>query len=93
MRKQRQIRENIRENRDAYWTEVAEQLENAYGGKEMKLYYKLIKEAHGPQMASTTKGRQALSVQYMKAKEGTERTRTAEELARGKMDRAFHGAV
>ena len=31
-------------------------------------------------MASTTKGRQALTGQHMKAKEGTERTRTAEEL-------------
>ena len=80
MRKQRQIRENLRENRDAYWTEVAEQLENAYGSKDMKLYYKLIKELHGPQMASTIKGRQALTGQHVKAKEGTERTRTAEEL-------------
>ena len=80
-RKQRQIRENLRENRDAYWTEVAEeQLENACGSKDMKLYYKLIKEVHGPQMAITTKGRQALIGQYMKAKEGTERTRTAVEL-------------
>ena len=48
MRKQRQIRENLRENRDAYWTKVAEQLENAYGSKDMKLYYKLIKELHSP---------------------------------------------
>ena len=79
-RKQRQIRENLRENRDAYWTEVAEQLENAYGSKDMKLYYKLIKEAHGHQMAVTTKGRQALIGQHMKAKEGTEWTRTAVEL-------------
>ena len=49
-RKQRQIRENLRENRDLYWTDVAEQLEKAYGSKDMKLYYKLIKEALGPQL-------------------------------------------
>ena len=29
-RKQRQIRENLRQNRDSYWTEVAKQLEKAY---------------------------------------------------------------
>ena len=47
-RKQRQISENLRKNRDSYWTEVAEQLETAYASKDMKRYYKLIKEAHGP---------------------------------------------
>ena len=73
-RKKRQIRENIRQNRDSYWTEVAERLETAYGDKDMKLYYKLIKEAHGLQMASTTKGRQSLTGQHMKKKQGTERT-------------------
>jgi hypothetical protein len=65
-RKQRQIRENLRQNRDSYWTEVADRLETAYGGKDMKLYYKLHKEAHGPQLASTTKGRQSLAGQHMK---------------------------
>jgi len=79
-RKQRQIRENLRKNRDAYWTEVAEKLEEAYKDKDMKQYYKLIKEAHGPQMASTTKGRQSLTGQHMKMKEGNERTTTTVEL-------------
>ena len=59
--KQRQIRENLRQNRDSYWTEVAEKLETAYESKDMKLCYKLIKEAHGPQLTSTTKGRQSLA--------------------------------
>ena len=67
-RKQRQIRENLRKNRDEYWTEVAEKLETAYERKDMKLYYNLIKEAHGPQMASTTKERQALTGQHMKGR-------------------------
>ena len=79
-RKQRQIRENLRKNRDAYWTEVTEKLEEAYKDKDMKQYYKLIKEAHGPQMASTTKGRQSLTGQHMKMKEGNERTTTTVEL-------------
>ncbi len=46
----------------------------------MKLYYKLIKEAHGPQMANTTKGRQSLTGQHMKIKQGTEQTITTVEL-------------
>ena len=54
-RKQRQIRENLRKNRDSYWTEVAERLEMAYASKDMKRYYKLIKEAHGPQLAITSR--------------------------------------
>ena len=44
----------------------------------MKLYYKLIKEAHGPQLASTTKGRQSLAGQHMKDRQGNERTTTKE---------------
>ena len=79
-RKQRQIRENLRQNRDAYWTEVARKLEEAYEDKDMKMYYKLIKEAHGPQMPSTTKGAQSLTGQHMKMKQGTERTTTKVEL-------------
>ena len=79
-RKQRQIRENLRRNRDAYWTEVAKRLEEAYEDKDMKRYYKLIKEAHGPQMANTTKGRQSITGQHMKLKQGTERTTTTVEL-------------
>ena len=67
-RKQRQIRENLRHNRDAYWTDVAGKLEAAYKEKDTKLYYKLIKEAHGLQLASTTKGVQALNGQHMKWK-------------------------
>lgn len=68
-RKQRKIREkNLRQNRDAYWTEVDEKLEEAYGCKDMKLNYKLIKEAHGPQMTSTTRGGQSLTGQQMKWK-------------------------
>ena len=39
-RKQRQIRENLRRNRDAYWTEVAEQLEKAYGDTIISLLSK-----------------------------------------------------
>jgi hypothetical protein len=77
-RKQRQIRENLRQNRDSYWTEVADRLETAYGSRDMKLYYKLIKEAHGPQLASTTKGRQALAGQHMKDRQGIQRTITKE---------------
>ena len=46
----------------------------------MKLYYKLIKEAHGPQLASTTKGRQSLGGQHMKDRQGNERTTTKEEM-------------
>jgi hypothetical protein len=46
-----------------------------------KICYKLIKEAHGPQMVGTTKGRQSLNGQHMKQKEGNERTRTQVELA------------
>jgi hypothetical protein len=79
-RKQRQIRENLRRNRDAYWAEVAERQENAYDNKDMKLYYKLIKEAHGPQMTSTTKGRQSLTGQNMKGSAGIGRTTTPVEL-------------
>eukprot|EP01036_Dinobryon_divergens_P036787 gene36787-47964_t len=66
--------------RDSYWTEVAEQLEKAYEDKDMKRYHKLIKEAHGPQLASTTKGRQSLSGQHMKGKGGTGRSTTTAEL-------------
>jgi hypothetical protein len=80
-RKQRQIRDNLRLTRDEYWTAVADQLQKAYDDKDMKLYYKLIKEAHGPQLAGTTKGRQSLNGQHMKQKEGNERTRTQVELA------------
>ena len=79
-RKQRQIRENLRRNRDEYWTEVAKQLERAYTSKDMKLYYKLIKEAHGPQLTSTSKGRQSITGQHMKLKTGNDRTRTKAEL-------------
>ena len=80
-RRQRQkIRENLRRNRDAYWTEVTKRLENAYDSKDMKLCYKLIKEAHGPQMANTTKGRQSLIGQHMKGSGGTGRTTTPAEL-------------
>ena len=42
------------------------------------MYYKLIKEAHGPQLASTTKGRQALAGQHMKDRQGNQRTTTKE---------------
>ena len=79
-RKQRQIRKNLRRNRDAYWTEVAEQLENAYGDKDMKRYYKLIKQAHGTQLAGTTKGSQSLTGQHMKGREGIGRTTTKAEV-------------
>ena len=79
-RKQRQIRENLRKNRDSYWTEVAERLETAYASKDMKWYYKLIKEAHGPQLASTSRGIQSLTGQHMRWKEGEGRTRTKTEL-------------
>ncbi len=79
-RKQRQIRENLRRNRDEYWTEVAKQLERAFTSKDMKLYYKLIKEAHGPQLTSTSKGRQSITGQHMKLKTGNDRTRTKAEL-------------
>ncbi len=79
-RKQRQIRENLRRNRDEYWTKVAEQLERAYRSKDMKLYYKLIIEAHGPQLTSTSKGRQSITGQHMKLKTGNDRTRTKTEL-------------
>ena len=64
-------------NKDA---EVAERLEEAYEDKDMKRYYKLIKEAHGPQMANTTKGRQSLTGQHMEMKQGAERTTTTVEL-------------
>ena len=70
-RKQRQIRESLRKNRDKYWSEVAEHLEEAYTRKDMNLYYKLIKEAHGTQMANTTKGRQSLIDLQMRKKGGT----------------------
>ena len=79
--KQRQIRDTLRRTRDEYWIQVADQLQKANDDKDMKLYYyKLIKEAHGPQMAGTTKGRQSLSGKHMKQKEGNERTRTQGEL-------------
>eukprot|EP01036_Dinobryon_divergens_P035907 gene35907-46617_t len=63
---QRLIRKNLRSTRDQYWLGVAFQLETAYKNKDMKLYYKLIKEAHGPQLSSTAQGRQALQGQHMK---------------------------
>ena len=78
--KQRQIRENLRQNRDSYWTEVAEKLETAYESKDMKLCYKLIKEAHGPQLTSTTKGRQSLAGQHMRNRRGNGGTNTEEGL-------------
>jgi hypothetical protein len=68
--KQRQIRENLRKNRDLYWTEVAEKLETAYESKDMKLYYKLI----------PTKGRQSLTGQNMRDRQGNGRTYTKEGL-------------
>ncbi len=68
--KQRKIRRSLRQNRDQYWGEVAEKLEEAYGKKDIKTYYKLIKEAHGPQLANTTQGRQALQGKHMKTADG-----------------------
>ena len=41
---------------------------------------KLIKEAHGPQLAITSKGRQSLMGQHMRWKEDEGRTRTKTEL-------------
>ncbi len=46
----------------------------------MKTYYKLIKEAHGPQLTSTTQGRQALQGQHMKTADGKNKTTTPGEL-------------
>ncbi len=46
-RKQRIIRKSLQQSRDQYWGEVAEKLEEAYGRKDIKEYYKLIKEAVG----------------------------------------------
>eukprot|EP01036_Dinobryon_divergens_P034126 gene34126-44094_t len=77
--KQRKIRENLRMNRDQYWLGVADELENAYEAKDMKLYYKLIKEAHGHQLSSTAQGRQALQGQHMKKPDKT-KTSTGIEL-------------
>ena len=85
-RKQRQISENLRKNRDSYWTDVAERLETAYASNDMKLYYKLIKEAHGPQLAITSKGRQSLTGQHMRWKEDEDR-------AGDKMGRTLHRTV
>jgi hypothetical protein len=70
-RKQRQIRKSVRKSSDTYWSEVAEHLEEAYTSKDMKLYDKLIKEAHGTQIANTTKGRKSLIGLQKRKKGGT----------------------
>ncbi len=46
----------------------------------MKRYYKLIKQAHGTQLAGTTKGSQSLTGQHMKGREGIGRTTTKAEV-------------